>query len=268
MPKRIQFNDTQIKDIINRYESGESALSIGRVYNVSNKTIQRLLEKHNIKNRGNRKHFYKEDIFKKIDTAEKAYWIGFITADGYINEERGFMRIKLQECDRPHLSKFVKFIKGDEGMIKHEHHNITGNKQYYVEVNGKNFIDSLVALGIRQKKSTNEKWCEQIPEKYIKDYIRGIVDGDGHIELSRMDICNSYEVLSKIQEYLIPICYITKGKITDHSNTNRIYICKNLDLVLEHLYYKKCVSLDRKQNIAKMVAMYKSSKIGSDSLNK
>lgn len=73
MSKKIQFNDTQIKDIINRYESKESVLSISKIYNVSNKTIQRLLEKHNIQNRGNRKHFYEEDIFKKIDTAEKAY---------------------------------------------------------------------------------------------------------------------------------------------------------------------------------------------------
>lgn len=41
------------------------------------------------------------------------------------------MRIKLQECDKNHLDKFVKFIDGDKGMIKYETHNITSNKQYY-----------------------------------------------------------------------------------------------------------------------------------------
>lgn len=255
MPKKIQFNDTQIKDIINRYESGESALSIGRVYNVSNKTIQRLLEKHNIKNRGNRKHFYKEDIFKKIDTAEKAYWIGFITADGYINEERGFMRIKLQECDRPHLSKFVKFVKGDEGMIKHEYHNITGKKQYYVEVNGRNFIDSLVALGIKQKKSMNEQWCEQIPEKYIKDYIRGIIDGDGCLDVKRrnFDISCSKNLLEPLQNYLITNYGTTKTKIYNHCNTHRLYVSVNAVIILDDLYYKRCVALDRKKNIVKII---------------
>jgi hypothetical protein len=39
------------------------------------------------------------------------------------------MRIKLQEKDKDHLYKFMKFIGGDEGMIKYEFHNITGNKQ-------------------------------------------------------------------------------------------------------------------------------------------
>lgn len=52
-------------------------------------------------------------------------------ADGYINEKKAFMRIKLQECDKNHLDKFVKFIDGDKGMIKYETHNITSNKQYY-----------------------------------------------------------------------------------------------------------------------------------------
>ncbi|MDU2200512.1 MAG: hypothetical protein ACLRLW_08280 [Terrisporobacter sp.] len=52
-------------------------------------------------------------------------------ADGYINEKKAFMRIKLKECDKNHLDKFVKFIDGDKGMIKYETHNITSNKQYY-----------------------------------------------------------------------------------------------------------------------------------------
>ena len=32
------------------------------------------------------KYNFKEDIFSKIDTAEKAYWLGFLYADGSIHE--------------------------------------------------------------------------------------------------------------------------------------------------------------------------------------
>lgn len=249
MRKRIQFNETQVKDIIERYKSGESVLAISKIYDVSNNTIKRLLDKHNIKSRGNRKHFYKEDIFKKIDTAEKAYWIGFITADGYINEKKHFMRIKLQERDKNHLNKFVKFIKGDKGMIKYEYHNITGNKQYYVEVNGKDFINSLVSLGIRQGKSTNEQWCKQVPEKYLKDYIRGIIDGDGCIDVKRknFDISCSKTILQPIQDFLIENYGTTKTKIYNHYNTNRMYVSVNAINILNDLYYKRCVALDRKK---------------------
>lgn len=251
--RKIEFNETQLKDIIERYKNGEAIMNIRKDYNVSHNAINRVLKENNVVIRGNRKHFYNENVFKKIDTAEKAYWIGFITADGYINEDKNFMRIKLQEKDKTHLYKFMNFIGGDEGMIKYEFHNITGNKQWYIEVNGKSFIKSLVDLGIKQGKSSNEQWCDKIPEKYIKDYIRGIVDGDGHIEQNRIDICNSYEVLYNIQKYLIRECGITKGKIFDHSNTKRIYICKNSIFVLYHLYYENCVSLDRKYKTVKIL---------------
>ena len=109
MGKKIIFSEKQIKDIIKMYEDN-SITSIAKKYNCSNQTITRLLEKQNIELRGNRKYFFNESIFDNIDTAEKAYWIGFITADGYINEKRGWLSIQLQYSDIDHLKKFAKFI--------------------------------------------------------------------------------------------------------------------------------------------------------------
>ena len=31
------------------------------------------------------KYYYNKDFFEKIDTEEKAYWLGFLYADGCIN---------------------------------------------------------------------------------------------------------------------------------------------------------------------------------------
>ena len=36
---------------------------------------------------------YNRHIFDKIDSQEKAYWLGFILADGYLNTERHMLRI-------------------------------------------------------------------------------------------------------------------------------------------------------------------------------
>ena len=83
------------------------------------------------------------------------------------------MSIKLNAKDRTHLEKFIKFIDGDENMIKTEYHNITGNELNRVVVNSRTIINDLVKLNIRQCKSSKEQ-VSPIPKEYIRDYIRGI----------------------------------------------------------------------------------------------
>lgn len=252
MGKKIIFTNEQINEIIKRYENGESCLKIGEVFNVNNKTIRKLLDKNNIQNRGNRKHFFNKNIFKDIDSAEKAYWLGFITADGYVNEDRGVLSIKLNAKDRTHLEKFIKFIDGDENMIKTEYHNITGNELNRVVVNSRTIINDLVKLNIRQCKSSKEQ-VSPIPKEYIRDYIRGIWDGDGHIEKKRIDLVSSIEVLDFVRTYFHEQCNTSLMKILDHCNTHRIYICKNREKCLNHMYYDGCISLERKNIIAKKI---------------
>ncbi len=70
---------------------------------------------------------YNRHIFDNIDSAEKAYWLGFIIADGYLNDDKNMLRIKLGDKDKIHLEKFINFLGGDLSMLKSEIHNITGN---------------------------------------------------------------------------------------------------------------------------------------------
>ena len=53
---------------------------------------------------------YNRHIFDNIDNEEKAYWLGFIVADGYLNLDKHMLRIKLGNKDKRHLIKFIKFI--------------------------------------------------------------------------------------------------------------------------------------------------------------
>ena len=38
---------------------------------------------------------YNRHIFDTIDSEDKAYWLGFIVADGYVNDNKHMLRIKL-----------------------------------------------------------------------------------------------------------------------------------------------------------------------------
>ena len=53
---------------------------------------------------------FNENVFDSIDTEEKAYWLGFIFADGYISLKGNSFELSLKGSDSEHLDKFNKFM--------------------------------------------------------------------------------------------------------------------------------------------------------------
>ncbi|MBO5425430.1 MAG: hypothetical protein J6A25_07940 [Lachnospiraceae bacterium] len=197
---------------------------------------------------------YNRNIFNKIDNEEKAYWLGFIVADGYLNINKHMLRIKLGNRDRSHLIKFIKFVGGNEEMLKSEIHSETGNENFYVSLYSKEVMNDLLSLGIEQAKSGKEKVCN-IDKKYYRDFIRGLWDGDGFIRenLSGIGLVGSEEVLAFVQNYFNDSLGVKPLKIYPHCNTFKIEYRstrKAIPLILNHLYGDKDVALDRKKELA------------------
>lgn len=197
---------------------------------------------------------YNRNIFNKIDNEEKAYWLGFIVADGYLNINKHMLRIKLGNRDRSHLIKFIKFVGGNEEMLKSEIHSETGNENFYVSLYSKEVMNDLISLGIEQAKSGKEKVCN-IDKKYYRDFIRGLWDGDGFIRenLSGIGLVGSEEVLAFVQNYFNDSLGVKPLKIYPHCNTFKIEYRstrKAIPLILNHLYGDKDVALDRKKELA------------------
>lgn len=197
---------------------------------------------------------YNRNIFNKIDNEEKAYWLGFIVADGYLNINKHMLRIKLGNRDRSHLIKFIKFVGGNEEMLKSEIHSETGNENFYVSLYSKEVMNDLLSLGVEQAKSGKEKVCN-INKKYYRDFIRGLWDGDGFIRenLSGIGLVGSEEVLAFVQNYFNNSLGVKPLKIYPHCNTFKIEYRstrKAIPLILNHLYGDKDVALDRKKELA------------------
>lgn len=68
-----------------------------------------------------RKHFYNEDYFKVIDSEDKAYWLGFISADGSVSKDAYHIRISLSSIDIKHLEKFLICINANDVNIFTQH---------------------------------------------------------------------------------------------------------------------------------------------------
>ena len=53
---------------------------------------------------------FNDTIFESIDTEEKAYWLGFLYADGSISSTNNTIELSLKSSDINHLIKFKYFL--------------------------------------------------------------------------------------------------------------------------------------------------------------
>lgn len=199
---------------------------------------------------------WNRNIFNKIDTAEKAYWLGFILADGclHLNNEKtftGHFSIDISGEDKEHLYKFANFIEAQQDIVQYTTHNITGNLLAHVQLCGSETQKALFNLGIKPRKSGQEKW---IDTPFPADFIRGCYDGDGYIkkDLKSIGLVGSYELLQSIQNHFLNVLNIEPKTIGKHGIIYRIEYTSKTDKkkIANYLWYDGCISLDRKQKLA------------------
>ena len=136
------------------------------------------------------------DYFKSIDTADKAYWLGFIFADGYIaynTRRRSYeLSMELNTEDKYVLDILRNDINAAGGVKHKENHKIFNGYEYdtssdVLRIHSKKICDDLVSLGVVPNK-TNEASYPKI-EKYRSSFVRGFLDGDGCIYISSKNVC-------------------------------------------------------------------------------
>jgi hypothetical protein len=113
-----------------------------------------------------------ESFFSKIDTPEKAYWFGFIAADGNLHNKK--LQICLSKKDEGHLLKFCKRIGYDGPLCKDK----TNLRLTIARIK---IFNDLKKLGLEENKTfkINGRIFNRIPREFLADAILGYFDGDG-----------------------------------------------------------------------------------------
>lgn len=125
------------------------------------------------------------NFFDIIDTPEKAYWIGFIWADGFVeckhregNGDRGIVAIVLKEEDVDHLNKLKMAMQSDHDIYFLKKKN--GYTTVRINIINKHLATTLInKYGIIAHRSNATKLLNNIPKDLFRDFCRGILDGDG-----------------------------------------------------------------------------------------
>ena len=252
-------------DIISDYKNGYSLSKLAKIENVSRWEITKIIKSAKIKiiNRWNISKF-NENIFDSIDTEEKAYWLGFIYADGYIanieNKKAHYtFEISLCEKDTEHLYKFNKFVGYNGENIKISKSKIKdkvfGRCRWCVT--NKHLWTILNNYGCTPNKSLTLNFPKESifkSKNLIRHFIRGYFDGDGcfsqhickTIVSPNISIIGTKQFLIKIGEYSgFNINFLHDKR---HSNETWIiyFSLKDTFKFLDYIYNNSTVYLKRK----------------------
>jgi len=208
------------------------------------------------------KYHYNRSFFKKIDTEEKAYWLGFMYADGcvrvvYEPTYSAEVCIRLYAGDAEHLRKFNKSLNGNIPVTFTERICSFNNKPQYscsIRCYSTEMAEDLISYGCIPNKTFNIE-LPMLPDNLYRHFLRGYFDGDGCITLRsrkrkdlRMDYCSgSKKMLEQIRELLFK--YDIKSYLNnDKENTYKLVICglQNVDKMIHYLYDDSTIYLDRK----------------------
>lgn len=131
------------------------------------------------------KYTYNKHYFEKINTEDKAYFLGLLYADGQINIDGRYLRLSLNETDKSILEDFLTCLNSDYNLhfIDKQSKNLNHSNQYYVQVNGLKICKDLEKLGCGQNKTNLLLFPNKgtIPNNLIRHFIRGYFDGDGSV---------------------------------------------------------------------------------------
>ncbi len=220
------------KQLIKDYIFGETITEISLRQGVSRTTVRKILKENNIYgkrkiNPNLRKYSCNEHYFDDIDCHNKAYWLGFIAADGYIHKDNKRLTIELHVKDISLLEKFAKDIESNHPVRKkiiknHYNGNNTLKQDYYyhciIQIWSPLMVQNIIKYDIHNNKSLSLDFPKNISNKYINSFLLGYFDGDGSCVVDtsqqlRFRVTGNYSFLKTYQQILMNNCQVNKTKL-------------------------------------------------------
>jgi len=166
-------------EIIELYKNGTKCVLIAEKSGIPIRRVRSILHKGGIVVKAGWEYLkinnQNDDYFEKIDSEDKAYFLGLLYADGNVYLKRNRVQITLQNEDKYILELFAKKI------------NYTG--KFYQDrgryskmiICSKKMVQDLINLGCVPNKSLILQFPnnQQVPKHLLRHFIRGYFDGDG-----------------------------------------------------------------------------------------
>ena len=197
-----------------------------------------------------------DNYFELINTEDKAYWLGFLYADGCVTQDHKTVILVLSIKDIKHVEKFKETTSSE--------YKIGGNKENtYARtcIYSAKMAEYLIAKGCVPAKTFILKFptYKIIPQNLIRHFIRGYFDGDGCIFANYRHKKNSTCVYLSTELNILGTEDMINGiavnigvnskieyRKKDHIYALRIYNKTDILAMMDYMYNDASVFLDRK----------------------
>ena len=230
---------------------GMSTRDIEKICDKNHHTISYWIEKYELQKQSK---FHKTDNYKfeKINTKEKAYTLGFILADGSINNSNTEITVSLYD------KKVVEFIsKVIGGKVIYDHTLNKSQRRFPRARLIKRIVDITKFTGGYLKKDRHYPRVRSDLERYL---IQGVFDADGCLTWGRrkdrnrlwykISFTSQLKILEGIQKYLIKqldISTVIRPKSNEQCYVLEFSNLKDVLAFCEHIYPdNKFIILNRK----------------------
>lgn len=247
-------------ELIEKKKNGMKIKDLMEEYSIKSvKTIYDIIKRKGIKKLGNKKYSVNDSYFSKIDTEDKAYWLGFLYADGYVRmkyNRSGELKLKLSSKDKGHIKLFNESLESTYPIKDTDNKTKAGNisKVSQVSIYNTKLVNDLIKNGCVNNKTFKIEF-PNINEKLYRHFIRGYFDGDGCISISKkghftIKIIGNEKFIKKMKEHLSKNGF-NKIYVRKNGNVKNLFIYNIEDTLKfkDYIYNNSNISLKRKKSI-------------------
>lgn len=237
------------EELILDYQNGFKINDLIKKFRIDTRTIDNIFYFYKVENIRRRNVAVDQHFFKRIDTEEKAYWLGFLFADGYNNEQTGNIELTLQSLDVGHIELFKKTIKSEHTIAEK---TISGKYTCSrISFCSRIMSNDLASHGCVKAKSLILEFPSSIPNELTHHFVRGYFDGDGSVSVSKDNKRHNFHILGteSFLESIREKIGLSNTKLDKKGNCYDLRYGGRLNLlkIKEYLYKDATIFLERKK---------------------
>ncbi len=259
-----RLGSTDEAEVCRLYLSGCSGVELAARYGCNHHTIYNALRRNGIESRSNseahRKYACDFGFFHSIDSESKAYWLGFVAADGSVY--KNVVSVGLASKDRGHVLRFRAALKSEHPVRDYLN---DGFPRSELSIGCEEMARDLLKNGVGLRKSLTHEWPMTIPAHLLRHYLRGYFDGDGGWTLSKprnasytrqlsFSLIGSWAFCEAAQRFLVKNAEVRTNKLKSESGGNMASMRYGGTLQATRIYHLlydgASVWLPRKRDIA------------------